>query len=123
AKSSKRRLISVQPNLAAWLRPYSGKTGPVLPSGYRTAIERVRKVAGLSEWPHNSLRHSFASYRLADTNNAPLVASELGHTSPVMLFNTYRAIVTPDEATKYWQIEPQEDEKVVPFANTQGDSK
>lgn len=119
AKSARRRLVAIQPNLAAWLRPYSEKTGRVVPVGCRASIERVRKAAGLSEWPHNSLRHSFASYRLAATNNAPLVASELGHASPTMLFNTYRAIVTPDDAARYWEIAPTGGENVIPFANAE----
>src|SRR5258705_8224302 len=46
AKSAKRRIVSMQPNLSAWLRPYSGKTGRFVPDGYRGKIERVRKAAG-----------------------------------------------------------------------------
>src|SRR5262249_3808994 len=100
------------------LRPYSGMTGHVVPAAARGKLERVRKAAGLARWPKNGLRHSFASYRLAATHNAPLVAAELGHTSPHLLYNTYRELVLPTEAERYWQIEPAaESEKVVAFVS------
>ena len=115
AKSAKRRIVPMLPNLSAWLRPYSGKTGRVVPDGYRGKIERARKAAGLTRWPNNGLRHSFASYRLAAIHDAPRVASELGHTSPQMLYSTYREVVIPEEAEQYWKITPANAENVVPF--------
>jgi integrase len=106
AKSARRRIIPMQLNLAAWLRPYSEKKGRLIPEGYRSSLERVRKEAGLARWPKNGLRHSFASYRLAAIDDAPRVASELGHTSPQMLYSTYREVVLPEEAERYWKIAP-----------------
>jgi len=116
AKSARRRLVPIQPNLAAWLRPYAAMKGRVVPKGGRDKIKRVREAAGLACWPNNGLRHSFASYRLAAIHDAPRVASELGHTSPTMLYNTYREVVRPDEAERYWNIAPAaETENVVAF--------
>src|SRR5262249_14310958 len=107
AKSARRRLVPIQSNLAAWLRPYSGMKGRVVPVGARRKLDRARKTAGLAQWPTNGLRHSFASYRLAATHDAPRVASELGHTSPHMLYSTYRELVLPEEAERYWKLAPQ----------------
>jgi integrase len=104
AKSARRRIVSVQPNLAQWLQPYSGMTGPVVPVNPRKKLELVRKAAKLARWPQNGLRHSFASYRLGATHDAPRVASELGHTSPKMLYSTYRELVLPEEAERYWKL-------------------
>jgi integrase len=117
AKTARRRLIRVQPNLAQWLAPYSGLSGQVVPAGARKKIEAVRRLAGLQHWSRNGLRHSFASYRYAATNDAALVASELGHTTTAMLFNTYRELVTPEEAERYWKLYPQSGkaENVVAF--------
>jgi integrase len=106
AKSARRRIIPIQPNLAAWLRPSSELTGRVVPAGARAKIERARTAAGLKRWPNNGLRHSFASYRLAAIGDAPRVAHELGHASPQMLYSTYREVVRPEEAERYWKIEP-----------------
>jgi integrase len=116
AKSARRRLVAMQPNLAAWLRPYSGLTGAVVPGAdtqsstrrdpARGKLLRVRKAAGMTKWPRNGLRHSFCSYRLAATNNAHLLASELGHTTSQLVFQHYREVVTPEEAERYWKIAP-----------------
>jgi integrase len=81
AKSARRRIVPIQPNLATWLRPYSGLAGRLVPVGARKKLDRIRRSAGLTGWPQNGLRHSFASYRLAATHDAPRVASELGHTA------------------------------------------
>jgi hypothetical protein len=47
-------------------------------------------------WPHDALRHSFASYHLAKFQNAPSLALELGHQSNALIFSNYRRRVTPD---------------------------
>src|SRR6516225_2241826 len=114
AKSARRRIVPIQPNLAEWLRPYSGLTGAVAPGAdgkrrdaARSKLLRVRRAAGMIKWPKNGLRHSFCSYRLAATNNAHLVASELGHTTSQLVYQHYREVVTPEEAERYWNIEPQ----------------
>jgi integrase len=114
-KRAKRRIIPVQPNLAAWLAPYSGMQRRVMPKGARGKLKKVRKAAGV-EWKDNALRHSFASYRMAAINDAPRVAAELGHPNPALLYNTYRELVMPEEATRYWQIAPNAVEKVIAFS-------
>jgi integrase len=119
AKSARRRIVPIQPNLAAWLRPCSGMTEPVVPAGARGKIKRVRKEADLTRWPQNGLRHSFASYRLGAIHDAPRVASELGHTSPQMLYSTYRELVLPEEAERYWKITPEGDAtNVIPWQSS-----
>jgi integrase len=106
AKTARRRIVRIQPNLAEWLRPYSTNTGPVVPANARKKLDAVRRLAGLQHWSKNGLRHSFASYSLAATHDAPRVASELGHTNPQMLYGVYRELVLPEEAERYWQIVP-----------------
>jgi integrase len=107
AKSARRRIIPIQSNLAAWLRRCSGMTGPVVPWSARGKLARVREAAGLTRWPKNGLRHSFASYRLAAIHDAPRVAAELGHTTPQLLYSTYREVVLPEEAERYWKLVPE----------------
>jgi integrase len=117
AKSAKRRIVPILPNLAAWLWPYNSMSGNVVPVGERGKLERVRKAAALLKWPKNGLRHSFASYRLAAIHDSPRVAAELGHTRPQMLYSTYREVVLPKEAERYWQIAPAAETKnIVAFA-------
>jgi integrase len=118
AKSARRRIVEMQPNLRDWLRPYAGMTGAVVPMNARKKVDGVCEAAGLTRWPKNGLRHSFASYRLAACHDAPRVAAELGHTSPHMLYSTYRELVLPEEAQRYWKIAPvNADEKTIAFAS------
>lgn len=118
AKSARRRVVGILPTLAEWLRLYAGMTGNVVPEGARAKLAHVRKEAGITKWPNNGLRHSFASYRIQATQDAPRVAHELGHTSPQLLYNTYRALVTPEESVRYWKIVPVAvDANVVAFVS------
>ena len=107
----------MQPNLRAWLRPYAEMTGALVPVNSRKKLDVVRKAAKLARWPKNGLRHGYASYRLATTQDAPRVASELGHTGPQMLYSTYRELVLPEEAERYWNLVPEAKAKnVVSFS-------
>jgi integrase len=116
AKSARRRIVEMQPNLREWLRPYAQMTGGVVPLNSRKKLDLVRKAAKLARWPRNGLRHGYASYRLAVTHDAPRVASDLGHTSPQMLYSTYREVVLPEEAERYWKLVPDvKAENVVSF--------
>jgi hypothetical protein len=41
---------------------------------------------------------------------------ELGHTGPQMLYSTYRELVLPEEAQRYWKLVPEvKAENVVVF--------
>ena len=99
AKTRRRRLVTIQPNLAAWLE-LEGELRPIGPLTVRAVI-RASKV----EWHHNVTRHSFVSYHLAQFQNAGKTALEAGHTEQ-MLFSNYRELVTPGAAAEFWGIRP-----------------
>jgi len=109
AKSARRRFVRIQLNLAKWLQPYAQLSGNVTPPNYRELLDDAREAAGIDEWPQNALRHSFASYHLAQFNDAAALALELGHTNANLVFQHYRQIVRPKEAARYWQIKPLAD--------------
>jgi len=115
AKTAKRRIIRIQPNLAQWLAPYGAMGGAIVPINSRKKLDAVRKAAGLQRWSKNGLRHSFASYRLAATNDAATVAAELGHSTAQMLYSTYREVVLPEEAGRYWKISPSGEANTIPM--------
>jgi integrase len=111
AKSARRRLIPILPNLAEWLAPYARLTGKVYRATrgqFHIQAGAAALKAGLVRWPKNGLRHSFASYHLTLHQNAPETSLYLGHTSPTMVFNHYREIVTPEAAARYFAIRPSE---------------
>jgi len=118
AKTAQRRLVPIQPNLQAWLAPYHKKTGKVCPwiRIGRTA-STLAKELGI-RWPKNGLRHSYATYRLAQCQDAAKVALEMGNT-PNMIFRHYRELVTPQEAALWWNIIPTEAANVVRISRRQ----
>jgi integrase len=106
AKSARRRFVRIQPNLVQWLHPHRRSSGNVTPPDYRELLGSTREAAGIEEWPHNALRHSFASYHLAGFNDAAGLALELGHTSAHLVFQHYRQLVKLKQAERYWKIAP-----------------
>jgi integrase len=107
-KSVRRRLVKVEPNLAAWLTSHSGKSGKVWSKGWRSYHEATAKLARELElqWVENGLRHSYASYHLAKFENAEALALQMGHTSARMIFDHYSEVVSPAAAECYWEIQP-----------------
>jgi integrase len=118
SKTAQRRLVTIRPNLLAWLTPFAGRTGLVWPfteSQWRIKLDVVREAAELAAWPANGLRHSFGSYHLAKFSNANALALEMGHTTTKLIFSNYREVVRPDEAERYWNIRPQGSANLVPM--------
>lgn len=102
AKTASRRLVPIQDNLKAWLKPFAGD-GPVLKKAeiWRdvTALAKKLKIG----WHQNILRHSAISYRVATTQNVNAVALESGNT-PAIIFKHYRELVAPEDAEAWWSI-------------------
>ena len=118
SKSAARRLVPMRKNLRQWLNPYRQQNGLVMPTEmiYRSRLDSARKAAGIKQWPHNALRHSFASYNLAAFENAPALAGEMGHGSTKMIFEHYRALVTRKQGKSYWRITPMGEKKIIRIA-------
>ena len=114
SKSAARRLIEIRPCLREWLIPLWQRSGGVMPTEmvYRNRLEKAKKSAGITEWPNNALRHSFASYHLAAFQDASALALEMGHSTTRMIFQHYRALVTRSAGEAYWKIMPIEDQKI-----------
>ena len=120
SKVSQRRTIPIRANLRAWLEPLRQLGGPVLAGTreVRTLMEQARRAAGygtaaacaadstLRPWPNNALRHSYASYRLAQWPDAAALALEMGN-SPAVILRHYRSLVNPAAAEAYWSLTPQ----------------
>jgi hypothetical protein len=76
--------------------------GSVLPLGSETAAEEGWAPFA---WKHNALRHSFISYRVAETQDVAKVSLEAGN-SPQMIFKHYRELVQPKEAKAWFGLMP-----------------
>jgi integrase len=104
AKTASRRIIPVSDNLAAWLQLLNRK-GPVVGCSFPDPGDLARKI-GIA-WPHNGLRHSYISYRIALVKDAAKVALEAGN-SPDIIFKHYRELVTEEAAETWFAISPPE---------------
>ena len=96
-------------NLKAWLAPWRHESGPVVtlkcPSN---RLSQVAVKAGIPDgWRQNALRHSFISYRVAETGDVPRTALEAG-TSPKMIFRHYREVVDAGSAKDWFLVMPPE---------------
>jgi integrase len=120
AKTAQRRLVAISDNLVAWLGPHRKLAGPVRPSisTYRRRFAAALQHARIEQWPHNALRHSFASYHLACHQNAAKTALELGHAGAGIIFRHYRELVRPEEAKAFWDIAPKPSAGVVTFSTS-----
>ena len=114
AKTATRRIVPVLDNLSRWLAiaPRNGThLWPHSKDGFFKAMRRSADDAKL-RWKHNALRHSFISYRLAETQDVNRVALEAG-TSPQMIFRHYRELATPEQAKTWFAIVPLEAKNIV----------
>ena len=127
AKTRSRRIVPLCDAAIAWLKPYSARTGKVAyyaeTNKYAAAVmsdvRTARELQGYftePEWRKNALRHSYISYRLADTQNAHRVAIEAGN-SETIIFKNYRELVTEDEAKAWFSILPTSEKNIIPISN------
>jgi integrase len=106
AKTATRRLVPVLPNLSLWLKSYASATGALFRSR-RDAGNAIAFAKGCGiEWPNNALRHSYATYRLAITADAPRVALEMGN-SPQKLITNYRELADVQDGQAWFSIAPE----------------
>ena len=103
-KANRRRVNAIPKNALAWLIELRGK-GKIPPENYAGRMRYLRKKSN-SGYMQNSARISFASYHVAMYEDPPKTSLLLGHQSPALLWNTYRALVTKAEAERFWKITP-----------------
>ena len=107
AKDAETRIIEpLTPNLVEWIRAIRDTCKSPLPlRNLRRRWERAREVLG-RDWPHDAMRHSYASYHFAMYRDAGLTAKNLGHPNPTLLRKDYNNAVTRAEAERFWLIAP-----------------
>jgi integrase len=122
AKTASRRIIPISDNLRLWLAPHVKPEGLVRVARRLTHLRYLAARAkgaealetngspatNLRHWPTNALRHSYASYRMAEVGNAATVAEECGNSVQVLRKN-YRELVTKAEAARWFAVTPRAD--------------
>lgn len=105
-RSQRNRMIHLNPTLCAWLDRYTVFDATPI-TNLTKRLRRLRAAAQVP-WPHDCLRHSFASYHLALHKDANRTAHEMGHHNSTTLYAHYRALVTEVDAKLFWVILPTE---------------
>jgi integrase len=110
-----RRNAPICEQAKAWLKPFQNKSGPISnhprsSKVHRMIIEAINAQRLLNNqpaftWKDNALRHSFGSYRVAQTKNIIQTAHEMGN-SPQMIQRHYLHLVTPEDGEKFFSISP-----------------
>jgi integrase len=110
-KTRRRRVMELTPQMRAWISAAGWtedkmQTGPVAPSNLKVLWPKFWKQAGLSRWPHNGLRHTFASMHYAMHQDEAALQAILGQRSADVLHTNYRALKTRSEAERFFALMP-----------------
>lgn len=99
------RIIDFEPQLTRRVKflKGNGKLVPVDEDEFYKARNRLVKLLGWERWPQNCLRHSAATYKLAECRNPAVVANMLGHKSSIRLVNTTYAVPAKRAGWKAWR--------------------
>lgn len=104
AKCGVPRHVTMSDNLMEWLN--RGDTGFKLDS-FDERRQAICKAVGVYHWPHDAMRHTFATYHLAMYQDAGRTSFELGHSKDSkLLYRHYAGLTTKTEAESYWKISP-----------------
>jgi integrase len=110
SKTGTDRHVPLTPRLRRLLRGHP-KSGPVCPSGWRRAWQRIRKDAGIAD-RQDVLRHMFASHFLA-AYGEDAAKQAMGHTAKSStLFRHYRRAVEKPAGLRFFGDKEKEKEKV-----------
>jgi integrase len=110
-KTRARRVVEIPEIARAWIvaagwTPEMMRKGRVAPANHKTLWPRFWRGAGLRVWPHNGLRHTFASMHYAAFEDEVPLRSILGQASEEVLHSNYRALKTKRVAEEFWALRP-----------------
>jgi len=100
--TAQNRYVPICDRAAYYLQQHRVKSGPVCDN---LAIDRIRDIcttAGI-ELPKNCFRHSFISYRVAQTGDVARTSLEAGN-SPAIIHKHYRELVTKEQAHEWFAV-------------------
>jgi integrase len=110
-KTRQRRVVAITGQMRAWISaagwtPDMMRSGPVAPANLKEVWPKFWKLAGIKAWPHNGLRHTFASMHYAMHADESALQAILGQRSKDVLHSNYRALKSKREAEAFWELMP-----------------
>jgi integrase len=105
-KLGNRRFVPMEPALTSWLTSYQAGSGPIVPmsdAAFRRQWKQLFCAAKITPDP-NALRHSFASYWLARSENGIGRLAKIMGNSESVCRRHYLETLTPDEGEAWFSI-------------------
>jgi integrase len=127
SKTGTRRFPPLSDNALVWLEAYrqaGGRMeGPIInlkEDALYAHRQKNRSAAGVTDWPHDAMRHSFASYWLVKQKDVNRLREILGHEGNTRtLWRHYYRGASKTEAEKFWNIHPSRlAQNVIAFKQT-----
>ena len=103
SKVRMKRAITIQPNLATWLRAYPLESFPIMPRGFRRLRLEFRKKFNLT---HDVLRHTFISMHVAKFRSMGEAALQAGNSESIIRKH-YLDLKSTAEADVFFGIRPK----------------
>jgi integrase len=103
SKVRMKRNVTIQPNLAVWLRAYPLDKHPIMPRGFRRMRLEFRKRFNLS---HDILRHTFVSMFVAKFRSMGEAALQAGNSESIIRKH-YLDLKSKEEAEQFFGIMPK----------------
>jgi integrase len=98
------RKVTIQPNLAAWLRAYPLERFPIVVGNFQKRRAKFAKRFGLT---HDVLRHTFISMFVANFRSVGEAALQAGNSESIIRRH-YLDLKTKEEAEQFWNIMPNQ---------------
>src|SRR5208283_3788435 len=103
SKVRMKRNVTIQPNLAAWLRAYPLERFPIVPPNLQHTRAVVAKKFDLSQ---DVMRHTFVSMFVAKFRSMGEAALQAGNSESIIRKH-YLDLKSAAEAERFWDILPQ----------------
>lgn len=103
SKVNMKRIVTIQPNLAEWLKSYSLCEYPLLP---KNAVNMRRAVFKEFKLTHDVLRHTFISMFVAKYRSMGEAALQAGNSESIIRKH-YLDLKSKEEAEEYFNILPK----------------
>jgi hypothetical protein len=97
-----KRNVTIQPNLAAWLRAYPLDRFPIIPANLQHTRAAVAKAFDLS---HDIMRHTFISMHVGNFRSMGEAALQAGNSESIIRKH-YLDLKTKEEAERFFAIMP-----------------
>lgn len=109
SKVRMKRLVTIQPNLTAWLRAYPVENYSIIPANSMNTRRKVFIKFGLT---HDVLRHTFISMFVAKFRSMGEAALQAGNSESIIRKH-YLDLKSPAEAEKFFSIMPRHEASAV----------